>query len=160
MEHTHTMIRAGRAVAILIASFYILLAAYACSKSENQQSAVEPGKKAVENAGDTVNQVTEQTTAITSEAVKTAGEMVDKATQTAKDAYDAAGDAVDRTTEKAKEAYQSADRMVSDAVSGSGAAPSATEMESPIKVPSKSNDDTVETQVNKALESVPSIPGK
>lgn len=153
--------RAGRALAMLIVSFTMLLTVHACSKSETEQSGANPSGKTLENAGDTLNRVTEKTKAITSEAVKSAGEAVDKAAQTAKDAYDAAGNAVKDTTEKAKDAYQSADRMVSDAVnSGSREASSATEMENPIKDTPGQSGDSVETRVNKTLESMPSLPGK
>ncbi len=153
--------RFGRAVTMLIASFSMLLAVHGCSKSETEQSAAEPAGKVMEKAGDTLDQVTEKTKTIANEAVQSAGEVADKAAQTAKDAYDAAGNAVKETTEKAKDAYQAADRMVSDAVkTGSDQAPSASEMENPMKDSAGQGGDSVETNVNKALESVPSLPGK
>jgi len=160
MMNSNMITRFGRAIAILFMSFFMLMAVHACSKSENPQSTAKPKTTVEEKAGNAINQVTEKTKAITSDAVKTAGEVVDKATDSAKQAYDAAGSAVEKTTEKAKEAYQSADRMVSDTVKGDNTMPSSsTEMKSPLQVPSEQNSDTVETRVNKALESVPSIPG-
>lgn len=153
--------KVGRTVTMSIVTISMLIAVNACSKSETEQSAGEPAGKVLEKAGDTLDQVTEKTKTIANEAVQSAGEVVDKATQTAKDAYDAAGDAVKETTEKAKDAYQSADRMVSDAVkSGNQRAPVASEMESAIDKPTEKDGDSIETRVNEALESVPSIPGK
>ena len=146
--------RFGRAVTMLFTSMCMLLVVYGCSKSETEQSGAEPAGKVMEKAGDTLDQVTEKTKTI-------ADEVTDKAAKTAKDAYDAAGNAVKETTDMAKDAYQSADRMVSDAVkSGSDQVPSALEMKNPSKDAAKQGGDAVETQFNKALESVPSLPGK
>jgi len=161
MVKSNTINRAGRATGMLFSSILMLIAVEACSKSETDQSAAKPAATAMEKAGDTLDQVTEKTKTMTNEVVKSAGEMADKAAQSAKDGYDAAGDVVKKTTEKAKDAYQSADRMVSDAVkSGTSTTPSATEMENAAKVPTEQNGDAIETQVNKAMDAVPTLPGK
>lgn len=141
---------------VLLVACLFMISAHACGKSETSQAS-----KTADQAGDVAAKVTSNAEKLTDEVVKSASDIADKASQKAKEAYDAAGNAVEKTAEKTSDTIKAAGDMVNNAASNtSGTEPSSGELNRQVQDKADEVTQSADKQVGKALESVPSLPGK
>ena len=147
---------------VLLIACLFLIGANACGKSETE-SASKAVSNTLNQAKDSTGKLTEKTKEMAKDAITSAEKIVDNAKEGAKDAYDAAGNMVRKTADKADDSYKAAEKAVQNVVGqtdNTTASDSGGGLES--KMPDKTGEvvTSVKKSVTKAVEDLPSLPGK